>query len=312
MKGLEISELYYLRFGKPMLEESFGELTRYFCAGLAGSGSECFGFDDEISRDHDFDPGFCLFIPGEDIIDSAAEWKLERALAKLPEEFMGLKRSRVVSGGARRRGVIRTADFYGSRIGGPGFFDDVRNWFYVGDNYLAEAVNGRVFEDNYGEFTSIRERLLDMPSDVRLKKLAGRLYLAGQAAPYNYERAVKRGDEGAAQLALFEFYDHISSAVFLFNKKYRPFYKWTMRAMRELPELAGIEKDLTFLLSSPNDTLYAVKLETIGRIFDTVFGFALANGYTAKPCRDAAELAFDVNDLIKDNSLRNESILFGV
>lgn len=312
MKGLEISELYYTQYGRPMLLERFGGLMQYVCAGLVGPGSECFGFDDDVSRDHDFDPGFCLFIPGDDVIDAATEWKLERAYAELPSEFMGLRKNRIVSGGAGRRGVIRTADFYRSKIGGKGFFDSVYNWFSVSDNYLAEAVNGKVFEDNYGEFTAVRNKLLDMPADVRLKKLAGRLYLAGQAAPYNFERAVKRGDEGAAQLALFEFFDQISAAVFLFNKKYRPFYKWTMRAMRELPELSEIEKDLVFLLSTSGYDHYLEKLNTIDRVFRTVSEFAVSHGYARRASGDVADLAFAINDLIKDHSLRNENILFGV
>ena len=69
MKGLEIARAYYEEYGEPMLRERFPALMPFVAAGLTGSGSECWGFDDEVSRDHDFEPGFCLFLPGEDVVD---------------------------------------------------------------------------------------------------------------------------------------------------------------------------------------------------------------------------------------------------
>ena len=87
MNGMEISRAYYEAFGKPMLAE-FPGILPYAAAGLLGSGSECLGFDDEVSRDHDFEPGFCIFLPSEDIVDRRSAFLLERAYAKLPKEFM--------------------------------------------------------------------------------------------------------------------------------------------------------------------------------------------------------------------------------
>ncbi len=54
MQGLELTRLFFEECGRPMLEEQFPDLLPFLAAGLFGSGSECFGYDDEISRDHDF------------------------------------------------------------------------------------------------------------------------------------------------------------------------------------------------------------------------------------------------------------------
>ena len=86
MKGLELAEKYYETFGAPMIREQFPEIGGLIAAGLTGSGSECYGYDDDVSGDHDFEPGFCLFLPGEEKIDRRTAFQLERAYAKLRKE----------------------------------------------------------------------------------------------------------------------------------------------------------------------------------------------------------------------------------
>ena len=78
MKGLELAEKFYNEFGKKMIDENFSHIKEYLAIGLVGSGSECFGFDDEISHDHDFEPGFCLFLPDESIIDEKVNHYFQR------------------------------------------------------------------------------------------------------------------------------------------------------------------------------------------------------------------------------------------
>ena len=107
MQGLALAKAYYEIYGEPMLREQFPELLPYLAVGLTGSGSECFGFDDEVSQDHDFEPGFCLFLPGEEIVDRRTAFQLERAYAKLPKEFEGFSRPLLQPvGGARRGGLL--------------------------------------------------------------------------------------------------------------------------------------------------------------------------------------------------------------
>ena len=82
MKGLELSRAFYEQYGKSMLHTQFADYEELIAVALCGSGSECFGFDDDVSTDHDFEPGFCLFLPGEDVIDRRTAFLLERMSSK--------------------------------------------------------------------------------------------------------------------------------------------------------------------------------------------------------------------------------------
>ena len=65
MKGLELSKRYFETYGISMLrslKETYPELDGQFAAGLVGQGSECLGFDDQLSTDHDFGPSFCIWL----------------------------------------------------------------------------------------------------------------------------------------------------------------------------------------------------------------------------------------------------------
>ena len=66
MQGLEEARALYEEYGRPMLHAQFPQLEERIAVGLVGHGSECYGFDDAISRDHDFARGFCLWLKDED------------------------------------------------------------------------------------------------------------------------------------------------------------------------------------------------------------------------------------------------------
>ena len=192
MNGLEISRAYFDEYGMPMLQEKFPELLPVMAAGLFGSGSECFGFDDEVSRDHDFEPGFMLLLPGEDIVDRKQEFALERAYAALPKEFAGLTRPPMAPVGGARRGVMRLSGFLMDKTGSTDGILTVGQWLSTPSHALAEVVNGAVFHDGSGELTRVRAGLAHYPAGIRRKKLAGHLLLAAQAGQYNYLRCIPR------------------------------------------------------------------------------------------------------------------------
>ena len=73
MKGLELCKSYYENIGKPELFRIFPEVMGRAAAGLSGQGSDCLGLDDEFSRDHDFGPGFILWLTDADYEKFGAE-----------------------------------------------------------------------------------------------------------------------------------------------------------------------------------------------------------------------------------------------
>ena len=65
LKGAELCRRYFEAFGRPMLRRNFPEYLDKIACGLAGEGSECLGFDDELSADHDFGPSFVIWVDDE-------------------------------------------------------------------------------------------------------------------------------------------------------------------------------------------------------------------------------------------------------
>ena len=315
MKGLELARAYYEECGKPVLNDEFADLMPYLAVGLAGSGSECLGYDDEVSRDHDFEPGFCIFLPGEDVVDRREAFRLERAYARLPKEFMGYKREMMGPVGGNRHGVIRTADFYRDRTGldPAGSPLTLQDWLKIPSYALREAVSGEIFDDPYGAFTAIREELMCMPEDVRLKKLAGHVLLMAQAGQYNYPRIIRHGEPAAAQTAVFEFVKNTVAAVFLLNNEYMPYYKWSFKAMRDLLVLGDLEPDLYGLMTTDNEgTRPQDKYEKIEEICGRVIGALKDQELTKAVCGDLEKHAYSINDAVADGDLRNLHILSGV
>ncbi len=306
MKGLELSEQYYRTFGEPMLRENFPELLPKLSAGLIGAGSECLGYDDNISRDHDFEPGFCIFLPGEDVVSRREAFLLERAYEKLPGDFMGMKREKFSPAGGRRHGVSRLSDFLTDRIGHPEPELSKKEWLTVPEQYLLEVTNGKVFYDGSGELTGIRNRLGFFPPDIAKKKLAGNLLYAAQCGRYNYERCLMHQESAAAQLALFSFTEAAMHCMFLLSERYMPYYKWRFRAFSELPSFRQLHSSLELLLTSGNSRDEAEEKTGIIR---EILGFIQKScGFPADA--DPGKTAYSLNDEIRDEEVRTLHILY--
>lgn len=250
MKGLEEARKFYEEAGAEMISRNFGYFENRIAVGLVGHGSECFGFDDQTSRDHDFETGFCIWLTKDD--EEKIGFRLMRAYDKLVKSVNGERADRVVENGFQ--GVFVTGDFYRRYTGCDGAPKTWQDWLYTNSAYFAEATNGEVFRDDLGEFTKIRNEILHgMPEDVRAKKIGSCSLKAAQSGQYNYARCLAHGEEGAAMLALFEFVTNAIELAFLLNRKHCPYYKWALRSMDGLDKFAELKQPLEYLLTADND-----------------------------------------------------------
>ena len=239
--GLKLARAYWNEYGKPLIAERYPEYQGRIAAGLVGHGSECYGFDDELSHDHDFGPGFCLWLTDEDY--AAIGERLQADYESLPDTFMGFgpkSQTARAQGAGRRVGVFRIGDFFesitGYRQAPPA--DRPHEWLMLDEPTLAAATNGEVFADPLGAFSKTRQGFKLMPEDVRLSLISRRLGMIAQAGQYNLPRMLQRGDGAAAWCAINEFAEAVASLVFLINTPvsagYMPYYKWRFAALRRL------------------------------------------------------------------------------
>lgn len=248
MAGLAVAERYFERFGLPMLRERFAPFEGRIAAGLMGDGSDCLGFDDEYSRDHDWGPGFCLWLTASDhrVIGD----QLAAAYAGLPARFEKFER-RESKWGDGRVGVFEIGSFLRGFIGRPAVPATDLEWLRIPEKNLAACTAGKIFRDPLGAFSEIQRVLRAFyPEDVRLAKIAARCMSAGQSGQYNYLRGVWRGEHFAAQYAETKFSASAMSLVYLLNRRYAPYYKWMRRGLPSLPSLGDFMSEMVTALVS--------------------------------------------------------------
>lgn len=238
MNGLTLSEKYYYEVGLPMLKTCFPEYLPRITAGLMGDGSDCLGFDDSISQDHDFGPGFCLWLESADfqIIGKQMQQEYDR----LPSSFQGFLSRNTTVYGADRVGVIEVQDFFCRYIGSEQPPESLLRWLTLPEEKLASVTAGKIFTDSNGTFHQILSALHYYPEDVRKKKIAAASMRMAQSGQYNYARCMQRGDTVAARFALDEFIRNTISIQHLLNRRYMPYYKWMYQSMKSLPLLSAL------------------------------------------------------------------------
>ena len=260
IKGLELSKRYFYDIVLPEFEKTLFDILPLCAFGLVGEGSECYGYDDELSKDHDFGPSLCIWLRKDDYLKYKD--RINEALETLPKTYLGFQELKESEWGYNRRGLLNIEDFYFKFIGSANSPKTINDWQKIPENALATVTNGEVFLDNLGEFTKIREQLLNYyPEAIRQNKIATRLMNISQHGQYNYVRCLRRNDLVAANQCLYLFVDEVIHLVFLLNRRYKIFYKWANKALLDLKILGNeIHKLLEDMVFAQNKIPYVRKI----------------------------------------------------
>lgn len=199
MTGQQLARQYYETLGRPALAAHFPALVPRMAVGLAGEGSECFGFDDALSRDHDWGAGFCIWLEEDDFRQYGAQ--VQAVYDSLPAEKAGFPiRRQQDEYSAGRVGCLCTQHWYRRYTGFPAGPETPAQWRRVPEAYLATVTNGTVFADPLGRFSAVREKLCAFyPEDVRLKKLAARAAAMAQELSALYQTGGYGGGAAGAR-----------------------------------------------------------------------------------------------------------------
>lgn len=311
MKGLELSSAYFEEYGRPMIDNQLAQYKEYIAAGLVGEGSECLGFDDELSVDHDFGPSFCIWVP-ENIYKQVGT-QIQNAYDCLPQDYRGYRRITSAQGGGRV-GVMSIENFYLKYTGYSRAPEDNMEWFRIPESFLATVTNGKVFMDNLGTFSNIRASLKSFyPTDVVKKKLASRCAYIAQSGQYNYPRCMNRGDNQAAYLACGEFTKNVLGILYLLNETYMPYYKWMFRGTENFRILHDCVDKLRELVMIPDTTDNGPRKSQIIESICVSIGMELnRRGYTRTTDAFLQTHGEELMRGIEDSRLRNMHIMVDV
>ena len=226
----------YEEKGAPMIHALFPEYEERIAVGVVGEGSECFGYDDQFSRDREYGIGFCLWLTDEDYDEIGAE--LQEAYRT---RVAGVEPSQLDF----RRGVMRIQDFYDRTLGEvidtetPHIRE--QQWFRLPEHNLATATNGAVFRDDLGQFSQTRKALKEYyPERIWTMRLVNTMHDYSKYAQVNYPRAMARKDYVAAEFCKAKGIEAAIDMAFLLARRYAPYYKWKFRALKEYPGFADL------------------------------------------------------------------------
>jgi Domain of unknown function (DUF4037) len=230
--GGELVRRYQQEVVGPLLARHRPDLR--YAAGRLGSGSDVLGFDDRLSRDHDWGLRLTLLVDDDRIAGDVDELLAER----LPESFAGhpVRFSTTWDPAATHK--VHTASvttFVASRLGlDPARLDDPSAWLALTGQSVLEVTAGPVFRDDVGQLTLVRNRLAWYPDDVWLYVVASGWQRLGQELPM-VGRCGDLGDDLGSRIIAGRLARDVMHLGCLIERAWPPYPKWLGHRFGQLP-----------------------------------------------------------------------------
>ncbi len=237
VRGLDLARRFFEQEAKPAMEKHCPEVLKEAACGLAGQGSECFGYDDEYSRDHHWGPRVMVWLP-DDYFATLDPVIWQRVSMVLPSHFEGYE---VVSGllggaGLEPEGI---SNFLMRAIGRKDLPETFQDWLDIPEEDFAHVVNGEVWHDGKGEFTKMRDFINGYyPDEVWKRRIAHWCRYASGMALYAMKRAGLRQNTVFYFTAFGRTLKMTMELACMLNRTYFPYDKWLYTKFCELENLA--------------------------------------------------------------------------
>lgn len=261
MQGIELSRRFYLDIVRPWLSETIPELQH--AAALSGYGSELLGFDDEMSRDHNWGPRVHLFV-SEENFDAHARHLVAAFSAVKPTQFLGepiawRSRPHPPAGGRWAAGAmdhgleIHTIAARLEHDLGLSSLDalDSIQWLGLSEQRLLAFTAGAVFHDDGERLGKVRSALNYFPRDVWLYRIACQWRRIAEEQAF-VGRAGMVGDDLGSRVIAGRLVHDAMRMSFLLERRYAPYAKWFGSAFARLPIAAALTPLLQQVLSADN------------------------------------------------------------
>ncbi|HEX9921279.1 MAG TPA: DUF4037 domain-containing protein [Anaerolineae bacterium] len=233
---IDVSRDFFEEIVKPILQEHFPEETAQTAFGVFGYGSEALGLDDAYSRDHHWGVRIDAMMP-EAIFETRRQTIMDTLKANLPESYRDHSLREAHLAGAGLAPDNLTA-FLQRTIGLTHAPKTYAEWLSLPEEDIIHIINGEIWYDPPGEFTTIRATLNSYyPEPVRLRRIAHWCRFFSGMGTYALKRAILRDNDFYATTRFSNAIRLGIQLAFLLDKHYFPYDKWLMAYFERLPRL---------------------------------------------------------------------------